>query len=153
FHYIFDPTDTSSDDAPMKFWRFKPFHDLQRDDYYQQRIDQLLAPTAAGTPNPQLVQQLDEGRRNPFSPHPGARLRLNAYQRAIVMRYLDTLIGWGDQLFRQDTIEAINEATELYVLAANILGPRPRFLKPRAEPQIQTYNSLDPALDNFSEKL
>ena len=41
------------------------------------------------------------------------------------MRYLDNLIAWGDQLFRRDTIESINEATQLYVLAAEILGPRP----------------------------
>ena len=39
------------------------------------------------------------------------------------MKYLDNLIAWGDHLFRQDTIETINEATQLYVLAANILGP------------------------------
>ena len=42
------------------------------------------------------------------------------------MKYLDNLIAWGDQLFRRDTIESINEATQLYVLAAEILGPRPR---------------------------
>lgn len=38
------------------------------------------------------------------------------------MKYLDNLIAWGDHLFQQDTMESINEATQLYVLAANILG-------------------------------
>ena len=38
------------------------------------------------------------------------------------MKYLDNLIAWGDSLFRQDTMETVNEATQLYVLAANILG-------------------------------
>ena len=42
-----------------------------------------------------------------------------------VMAYLDNLIAWGDSLFRQDTGETINEATQLYVLAANLLGPTP----------------------------
>ena len=42
------------------------------------------------------------------------------------MKYLDNLIAWGDSLFRQDTIESINEATQLYVLAANLLGPQPQ---------------------------
>ena len=42
------------------------------------------------------------------------------------MAYLDNLIAWGDALFRQDTGETINEATQLYVLAANLLGPRPQ---------------------------
>jgi hypothetical protein len=32
---------------------------------------------------------------------------------------------WGDSLFAQDTMESINEATILYVLAADILGKRP----------------------------
>jgi hypothetical protein len=39
-----------------------------------------------------------------------------------VMKYLDNLIAWADNLFQQDTVESINEATELYVLAAGILG-------------------------------
>ena len=43
-----------------------------------------------------------------------------------VMAYLDNLIAWGDSLFRQDTREAIDEAMIVYVLAANILGPRPQ---------------------------
>lgn len=33
----------------------------------------------------------------------------------------------GDSQFQQDTIEAINEATQRYLLAANLLGPRNRF--------------------------
>src|SRR3712207_8817109 len=40
--------------------------------------------------------------------------------------FRSNLISWGDSLFRQDTGEAIDEATVLYVLAANILGPRPQ---------------------------
>src|SRR4029453_527373 len=39
-----------------------------------------------------------------------------------VMKYLDNLIAWADNLFQQDTVESINEATELYGLAASILG-------------------------------
>jgi hypothetical protein len=39
-----------------------------------------------------------------------------------LMKYLDNLIAWADNLFQQDAVESINEATELYVLAASILG-------------------------------
>src|SRR4029453_10229450 len=39
-----------------------------------------------------------------------------------VMKYLENLVAWADNLFQQDTVESINEATELYVLAASILG-------------------------------
>jgi hypothetical protein len=153
FHYIFDPTDASSDDAPRKFWRTKPFHDLQREDYLQQRIEQLIKPTSSGGPNPQLAMEIEEWRSNPSSPHAVARLRLTAYQKSVVMKYLDNLIAWADQLFRQDTIESINEATQLYVLAAEILGAHPTEMAPRAQPQVQTYNSLDPLLSEFSNKL
>ena len=51
------------------------------------------------------------------------------------MTYIDNLIAWGDQLFSQDTIEAINEATQLYVMAADLLGPRPRRPSPAGEPR------------------
>ena len=65
---------------------------------------------------------------NPFQPHVIARTRPGAYQWYVVMKYLDNLIAWGDSLFLQDTVETINEATLYYVLAANILGPRPQAL-------------------------
>jgi len=153
FHYIFDPTNASSEDVPRKFWRTKPFHDLEREDYLKQRIEQLLKPTASGEPNPQLALQIAEWRKNPFSPHAIARLRLTAYQKSVVMKYLDNLIAWGDQLFRRDTIESINEATQLYILAADILGEQQPEIAPRAEAQVQTYNSLDPLLSSFSDRL
>ena len=38
-------------------------------------------------------------RTDPFNPHAIARLRLTAYQKAVVMRYLDNLLDWGDSLF------------------------------------------------------
>ena len=48
----------------------------------------------------------------------------------VVMKYLDNLIEWGDQLFRRDSIESITEATQLYIRAAEILGRRPELLPP-----------------------
>ena len=41
------------------------------------------------------------------------------------MQYIDNLLDWGDALFAQDSIESINEATMLYILANDILGERP----------------------------
>jgi hypothetical protein len=68
-----------------------------------------------------------------------------AYQYNVVMKYLDNLIAWGDSLFQQDTIESINEATQRYVLAANILGPRPEQIPPTGTVQIKTYAQLKAA--------
>ena len=68
---------------------------------------------------------IEKYKEDPFNPHAIARLRPNAYQKAIVLKYIDNLIDWGDDLFAQDTAESINEARMLYVLAASILGKRP----------------------------
>ena len=58
------------------------------------------------------------------------------------MKYLDNLIEWGDSLFRQDTVESINEATQRYVLAANLLGPRPQRIPPRGAVRAKTFAQL-----------
>ncbi len=65
---------------------------------------------------------------DPFNPHAIARLRLSAYMKSIVMKYVDNLIDWGDSLFRRDTWEANSEALMLYMLASDILGERPQKL-------------------------
>ena len=74
----------------------------------------------------EILNGYDAIRNKPFQPHAVARTRHLAYQYCVVMKYLDNLIAWGDHLFQQDTVESINEATQLYVLAANILGERPQ---------------------------
>jgi hypothetical protein len=71
------------------------------------------------------------------------------------MRYIDNLIAWGDQLFRRDTIESVNEATQLYILAGQILGRRPESIPARAKAKIQTFRTLDDvrALDSLSNAM
>ena len=77
-------------------------------------------------------RQVRDWRSNPFEPHRIANYRTVAYQKTVVMKYLDNLIAWGDYLFRQDSMESINEATQLYILAADLLGPRPKQIPPQA---------------------
>ena len=62
---------------------------------------------------------------DPFDPHTIADLRPVAHRRAVVMAYIDNLLDWGDLLFRQYTAESVDEARMLYVLAWDLLGPRP----------------------------
>ncbi|PIE18637.1 MAG: toxin [Proteobacteria bacterium] len=100
-----------------------------------------------------LIDQVAEWRKKPFNPHAIARLRPTAYQKAVFMKYVDNLIEWGDQLFRRDTMESVNEATQLYVLAAQILGQRPRRVEVEP-PAPRTFNELLAAgLDEFSNAL
>lgn len=76
-------------------------------------------------PDRQAVLLLqDRWKNDPFDPQMIARYRPVAYQKYVVMKYLDALIGWGDQLFTQDTTESVNLAVQMYVLAAEILGPK-----------------------------
>ena len=139
FHYIFDPTTTDSPDqqddpGPERFWRVQPFYKEALDG--TQTLAELLNDDA-------YAAQIRDWQANPFNPHVIARLRKVAYMKAVVMRYIDNLTAWGDQLFRRDTIESINEATQLYILAAQILGRRPEQIPPRARPKVQTYRTLD----------
>ncbi|MBK9314537.1 MAG: hypothetical protein IPM55_09875 [Acidobacteria bacterium] len=118
FHYIFDPTNTESPNVPQRYWITRPFFEQNSDAYRQQRIDNLLKNIE------QHEDDLRAWKSNPFKPHLIERYRPVAYQKTVVMKYIDNLIAWGDQLFRRDTIEAINEATTLYVLAYELLGRR-----------------------------
>jgi len=151
FHYIFDPTCNDTSIAPpQRFWKFLRF----RHPAAPERIDDLLA--LLSTPDGELT---DDERRvrtsvlngydaiinNPFHPHKVARTRTLAYQYSVVMKYLDNLIAWGDSLFMQDTIETINEATQIYVLAANLLGPRPQRVPARGSVRPQTFADLTKA--------
>ena len=79
---------------------------------------------------------------DPFDPHAIAAMRPGAYRRAVVMGYIDNLLDWGDMLFRQYTAESIDEARMLYLLAHDLLGPRPRRLGSRPMPEAEYYGQL-----------
>jgi hypothetical protein len=157
FHYIFDPTDTSALPKPQRYWRMKHFFETTDEKYQKERIQNLLCLLAKGEKGEkeydELVGQVQKWRKHPFKPHLIARLRTTAYQKSVVMKYIDNLIAWGDQLFCRDTMESINEATQLYILAADLLGKRPEEIPPRAIPTIHTYKTLEPKLDEFSNAL
>jgi Tc toxin complex TcA C-terminal TcB-binding domain len=148
FHYIFDPTcNDASVPTPARFWKFLRFR--QGGDVTQ--IDEMLALLSkpAGECSQaelDLKAKVLEGyaaiKNKPFQPHAVARTRHLAYQYCVVMKYLDNLIEWGDSLFRQDTVESINEATQRYVLAANLLGPRPQRIPPRGAVRPKTFAQL-----------
>lgn len=148
FHFIFDPTSNDKTlPPPKRFWNFLAF----RNDSDSKSIDELLTLLSH---DPTTLSPADQDRQkgvlygyqamlnNPFSPHAVARTRHVAYQYNVVMKYLDNLIAWGDDLFQQYTTETINEATLLYVLANNILGPRPERIPPLGVVQSRTFAQL-----------
>jgi len=103
----------------------------------------------------QDTQAIEVYKKDPFNPHAIARLRTSAYQKSIVMKYIDNLLDWGDQLFTQDTMESVNEATLLYVIAKEILGDRPAQLGDCGEGKVKpkTYEKIGPLLAENSEFL
>ncbi|NER50334.1 MAG: hypothetical protein F6J92_27395, partial [Symploca sp. SIO1A3] len=163
YHFIFNPIGIESgvsEASPMsKYWITKPFFETTDPEYNQQRIENLLRMLAGDTSasgtvtQDELIKQVEDWRTNPFEPHRIANYRTVAYQKTVVMKYLDNLIAWGDYLFRQDSMESINEATQLYILAAEILGPRPKKVPPQAKPPVESFNELENEFDAFSNAL
>ncbi|MGL6341786.1 MAG: toxin, partial [Waterburya sp.] len=169
FHYIFDPssndklgidpkTGAEEELKEKRYWKFLAFR--QQKDVKQ--IDEILRilskPKDECTPEELKLKELtlsgyEAIRNKPFQPHAVARTRFLAYQYCVVMKYLDNLIAWGDSLFRQDTIETINEATQIYVLAANILGPKPQKIPDRGKVKPKTFAQLRDKLDPFGNAL
>ena len=149
YHTIFDPTapedeELHPEERHRRYWKFKPFYEFSA----ETRLEEMMALINEGDPD--LENQVVQWEANPFNPHQVARLRIVSYMKQVVMNYIDNLVAWGDYLFNQDTMEAINEATQLYVLAGQILGRRPEQVQQR-EPAARTFNQL--ALDVFSNSL
>jgi hypothetical protein len=151
FHYLFDPTDTSAQVSPERYWKVKPFQSTD-----VQRIEEILVNLSTGA-DPVLqrdtINAIGAWKDAPFRPHVVARFRQSAHMVKTVMAYLDNLVAWGDSLFRQDTGEAIDEAMQLYVLAANILGPRPLPVPSKGSTRSQRYVDLRNELDDFGNAM
>lgn len=143
YNYIFDPT---AEEIPLptpesdRNWRFIEFRGLGLPKFREILTDK---------------NAIEVYRSNPFDPHAIARLRLSAYQKSIVMKYIDNLLDWGDSLFSQFTMESVNEATLLYAMAADILGERPAQLGDCGEGKIdpKNYEKIKPLMEKGSEFL
>jgi hypothetical protein len=143
YERIFNPTaeEKPGDQKPTDHnWQFRAFRGLNIE-----KLKDILTDDAA----------IEAYEKDPFDPHAIARLRISAYQKAVVMKYVDNLLDWGDYLFTQDTMESINEATMLYVLAQDILGKRPVKLGKceTADEQKLTYDNIKDRIDKGSEFL
>jgi hypothetical protein len=146
FHYIFDPREPGDEDEPgqaQRFWQFRPLFQEAK----SKPNDVIVELFGDGTldANPAAVQSFVASiwawLVDPLAPHGIARVRSGTYRWVVVRKYLDTLIDWGDALFRRDTIESIGEATQLYILVSAILGPRPTRMD-AAQPPARTYDEL-----------
>ena len=128
--YIFNPLqepDPADPSNKERYWRYLPFRNLDHEPLLKILTDKA---------------QLQRYNDYPFDPDVIADLRPVAYAKAVVMKYIDNLLEWGDLLFAQDTRETINQATNLYVLAADLLGPRPESVGKTPSPKPITFNKI-----------
>ncbi len=143
YHYIFNPTNPTefNQEAEFnqdRFWHYLPFRGNTL-----QKLQDVLANDAA----------IDTYNNNPFDPHAIAQLRIGAYEKAIVMKYIDNLLDWGDQLFAQDNRESIDQATLLYFLAYDLLGEEPENLGKRRSPSPKTFQQIKEQYENTGDEI
>ncbi len=148
FHFVFDPTDDSDEATPERFWKSEP---LRKEAV--RPIEDVLASIAddAHPLHADTMASITAWQLSPFRPHLVAGYRPSAYLVHTVMAYLDNLITWGDSLFAQDTSETVDEARLHYILAANLLGPRPQQVPSKSTVLPQTYHSLRRRLGTLAE--
>ncbi|KAH6691111.1 hypothetical protein BKA61DRAFT_500245, partial [Leptodontidium sp. MPI-SDFR-AT-0119] len=150
-HYVFNPLNANDLNLANgskdigRFWVFPPFKSIQR-----ATVESIFAKLQPGNPDPAITAW----RKSPFNPHVVARNRPQAYMKWIVMTYIKILIDYGDSLFRQNTLETIPLAIQLYVLASHIYGPRGKIV-PRRDENIKaaTYNQLATQFDAFGNAM
>ncbi|WP_146157796.1 neuraminidase-like domain-containing protein [Enhygromyxa salina] len=159
YHLIFNPIDVvdlPEETTTSKFWRLKPFVD-QSGALAKDQLELMLGigttQAKQTTAVKEFMAQVKAWEHNPFDPHAVARVRDGVYQRTLLRKYINNLIEWADSLYRRDTIESINEATILYILVAQLLGPRPHAV-PGPETDAKSFDQLaDSGLDAFSNAL
>lgn len=130
YEYVFDPTvprDDSLADPNDRYWRYLPFRNVTL-----QSLEEMLTDPV----------QIAEYNDAPFDPDAIAQLRRSAYAKAVVLRYIDDLIAWGDARFAEDTRESIEAATQLYVLASDLLGARPKIVGRAPVQPVTTFREI-----------
>jgi hypothetical protein len=151
YEHIFDPTSSDAIDITGvppadvahrlldRVWKYRQFRGLD----IQSLRSMLTDPTTIAL-----------YKSDPFNPWAISRYRISALQKAIVMAYVDNLLDWGDSLFTQFTMESVNEAMMLYIMASDILGPRPEELGDCGEGvNPNDYATIGPLVDASSEIL
>lgn len=152
--YIFNPTNpvsgnplgpsdrvvlgSDSDINEDSVWRFAEFQKVTLPSLRQTLTDH---------------EAIERMKEDPFNPWTIARVRLSAFQKCVVLKYVDNLIDHGDHEFSKFTMESVNEATNLYATAEAILGERPVEVGDCAEPETKTYEDIREAMENGSEFL
>jgi hypothetical protein len=130
FRFLFDPTKLRPGDPRWEVFQTQPLREAT-----VQRVQDMLDLLVDGTLSPEFAAQVERLNMYPYQPHLIARGRPSAYAMALMMRYIDHLIRWGDMLFRRayagDNRTDLETASSRYDLAVRLLGHRPEALPER----------------------
>jgi hypothetical protein len=147
FRMILNTTDASTDPSPRRYWVTKPFYKNNAD--YVSIEDWITLYTLA--PNNPFLQafkaSVNMWKLDPYDPHMLALYRVTPYMYATFMQYLNNLIAWANFNYAQYTMESVNFAIQLFMLALEMLGTMPEEIPPVVEEPVCTYNQLESNLD------
>ncbi|MGL4599470.1 MAG: neuraminidase-like domain-containing protein, partial [Bacteroidia bacterium] len=133
--YIFNPTEGKQ---KTDYWRYLPF---------QTRITETRDQEFQNT-NAIAVYNDD-----PFDPHAIAQVRPGAYEKSIVMQYIDNRLEWGDNMFGRYTWESVTSASMLYMYAYDLLGNRPEKELPYFKPNALSFANILSTSENTSSAI
>ncbi|WP_135079060.1 neuraminidase-like domain-containing protein [Terasakiella sp. SH-1] len=141
YEYIFNPTSCEEGDTLNqvndRYWCFLGLRSQNM------TLPQAKQQAVGGNDfDPRIFAQVYEHAYNPFDPHAIAAFRPVAYQKTMVMSYMQNLFDWGDKLFREYTVESIAEASILYMLTYNLFGKKPVNLGPMSLDDPKTYEDV-----------
>ena len=137
FEYVFNPANSSNAsagniDANDKFWNFigmqSSRNNTLRYEHFSNANFETLSELEDGKLQPKWdthLAAITKYHNDPFDPHAIAKLRPIAYQKWVFRAYVDNLINWGDDLYRENTRETLQEAFMFYQVVSNLLGDRP----------------------------
>jgi hypothetical protein len=162
FQYVFNPFSSTAPDPtytnPMaQYWNFVPFKNAGTADIAALLSGLSPDPGQTGinpaTGQPASDPTIYDWMQQPFNPFAIARGRIVAFMKNVVMKFLDNVIAWGDSYYANPTMESITQATQLYVMASQVLGPQPQSVPSRGTTASYSFNSISSLLDDFSNAL
>jgi hypothetical protein len=141
YHYIFNPTKNKVTDPNQQYpyWNYLPFDVTLGDTTLSDMLQDKSAITVYNN--------------NPFDPYAIADIRAMAYQKNVVMSYIDNLLNWGDACFARDGFESIAEATMLYFMALHVLGPKPESKGIWTVPKPESYDDIKESNESIPQFL
>lgn len=131
--------------TPRDYWRVNWFAKTDATTSLATLLQSLSNPNATSSTRAaldDLERQMKVWAKDGFNFHLMGNYRPEAYMKWIVIKYIQILCDWGDKLFRQYTLESLNQATIYYSLALKLLGTKPTATATKTKQIPKSYAEL-----------